>query len=51
MPIFKKMRAHAGLLGLLVLVVVTGAAKPVVRAEPDKETIVYSSIQPSNWDL
>ena len=51
MPIFRKMRARAGLLGLLVLVVVTGAAKPVARAGPDKETIVYSSIQPSNWDL
>ena len=33
------------------LVVATGAAKPVARAGPDKETIVYSSIQPSNWDL
>ena len=51
MPIFRKMRARAGLLGLLALVVATGAAKPVARAGPDKETIVYSSIQPSNWDL
>ena len=85
---FKKMRPRAALLGLLVLVVVvTDAAKPVARAPrsapapppqesapqnftplrstaqapgrvhgtqgaaPDTETIVYSSIQPSNWNL
>ena len=51
MPIFKKMRRRAGLLGLLVLVVVTGRVHGTQEVAPEKETIVYSSIQPSNWDL
>ena len=51
MPIFKKMRGRAGLLGLLVLVVVTGRVHGTQEVAPERETIVYSSIQPSNWDL
>ena len=43
--------AVAGLLGFLVVVVVTGPVRGTQEAEPPRETIVYSSIQPSNWDL
>ena len=43
--------AVAGLLGLLVLVVVTVRVQGAQEAEPARETIVYSSIQPSDWDL
>ncbi len=43
--------AVAGLLGLLVIVAATGRAQGTGEAEPSRETIVYSSIQPANWDL
>ena len=43
--------AVAGVLGLLVLVAATGRAQHTGEAEPPRETIVYSSIQPANWDL
>ncbi len=43
--------AVAGLLGLLVVVVLTGRVQGTQEAETARETIVYSSIQPSNWDL
>ncbi len=36
---------------LLVIVVVTGHAQGTQEGEPPRETIVYSSIQPANWDL
>ena len=40
-------------LGLLLLVIgaVTGSVRAAQEAEPPRETIVYSSIQPANWDL
>ena len=41
----------AGLLGLLVIVAATGRAQGTGEAESPRETIVYSSIQPANWDL
>ena len=45
----------AASLGLLLLLVIVGAMTGSVRAaqeaEPARETIVYSSIQPANWDL
>ena len=43
--------AVAGLLGFLALAVVTGRVQGRQEAELVRETIVYSSIQPSNWDL
>ncbi len=43
--------AGAGLLVLLVAGVVAGRAQDTGEAEPVRETIVYSTIQPSNWDL
>ena len=43
--------AAAGVLGLLVVVAVTGPAQGRQEAEQIPETIVYSSIQPANWDL
>ena len=43
--------AVAGLLGLLVIAAATGRAQGTGEAEPSRETIVYSSIQPANWDL
>ena len=43
--------AAAGLLGLLVIAAATGRAQGTGEAEPSRETIVYSSIQPANWDL
>ena len=43
--------AAAGLLALLVVGVVAGRAQDTEEAEPIRETIVYSTIQPSNWDL
>ena len=44
--------ATAGL-GLLLLVIgaVAGSVRAAQEAEPPRETIVYSSIQPANWDL
>ena len=45
------LQAVAGVLGLLVIAVVTGGVQRAQEAEPARETIVYSSIQPSNWDL
>ena len=51
MKVFRKMRRRAGLLGLLVLVAVTARVHGTQEPEPARETIVYSSIQPSNWDL
>ena len=51
MQVFKQMRVVAGLLGLLVIVVATARVQGTQEAEPARETIVYSSIQPSNWDL
>ena len=36
---------------LLVAVVVTGPVQGSQEPEPGRETIVYSSIQPANWDL
>ena len=50
MQIFRK-PAVAGPLGFLVLVVATGRLHGTQEPEPARETIVYSSIQPSNWDL
>ena len=44
----------AGLLGILVVAALTGRVQGVQgaqEAEPVRETIVYSSIQPANWDL
>ena len=43
--------AVAGLLGFLVIVGATGRVQGTQEVEPAGETIVYSSIQPSNWDL
>ncbi len=43
--------AAAGLLALLVVGIVTGRAQGTQGGEPARETIVYSSIQPANWDL
>ena len=43
--------AVGGLLALLVIVAATGRAQGTGEAEPSRETIVYSSIQPANWDL
>ena len=43
--------AAAGLRLLLVIGVVTGSVRAAQEAEPVRETIVYSSIQPANWDL
>ena len=43
--------AGAGLLVLLVAGVVAGRVQDTGEAEPVRETIVYSTIQPSNWDL
>ena len=43
--------AAAGLLALLVVGVATDRAQGTQEAEPVRETIVYSTIQPSNWDL
>ena len=43
--------AAAGLLAFLVLGVVAGRAQDAGEPEPARETIVYSTIQPSNWDL
>ena len=43
--------AVGGLLALLVIVAATGRAQNTGEAEPSRETIVYSSIQPANWDL
>ena len=51
MQVFSKRPAVAGLLGFLVLVVATGRVHGTQEPEPARETIVYSSIQPSNWDL
>ncbi len=39
------------LFALLVAVAVTGLAQARQEPAPSRETIVYSSIQPSNWDL
>ena len=36
---------------LLVVVAVAGRVQGAQEPEPARETIVYSSIQPSNWDL
>ena len=41
----------ADLLGLLVIAALTGRVQGTQEAEPARETIVYSSIQPSDWDL
>ena len=38
-------------IGLLVAVAATGRVHGTQEGEPARETIVYSSIQPSNWDL
>ena len=43
--------AGLGLLLLLVIGVATGSVRAAQEAEPPRETIVYSSIQPANWDL
>ncbi len=43
--------ATAGLLGFLVVVATTAVAQGGQEAERGRETIVYSSIQPANWDL
>ena len=56
MQVFTRILAVAGLLAILVVVVATGrvhgaGARGAQEAEPARETIVYSSIQPSNWDL
>ena len=41
----------AAVCALLVAVVVTGRMQGSQESDPARETIVYSSIQPSNWDL
>ncbi|MYN67262.1 MAG: hypothetical protein F4X11_19905 [Acidobacteria bacterium] len=51
MQVFNRILALAGLLGLLVVVVGTGRVHGTQEPGPARETIVYSSIQPSNWDL
>ena len=51
MDVYSKSLTRAGLLGFLVLVVATGRLQGTQESEPVRETIVYSSIQPSNWDL
>ena len=43
--------AGLGLLLLLAIGVVTGSVRAAQETEPPRETIVYSSIQPANWDL
>ncbi len=43
--------AGGGLLALLVAGGVAGRAQDAGEAGPVRETIVYSTIQPSNWDL
>lgn len=42
--------ALAGSLALL-LTVATGPAQGIQRVEPPRETIIYTSLQPPNWDL
>ena len=51
MQVFSKRLARAGVLGFLALVVATGRLHGTQEPEPARETIVYSSIQPANWDL
>ena len=51
MDVYSKSLARAGLLGFLVLVVATGRLHGTQESDPVRETIVYSSIQPANWDL
>ena len=51
MQVFNRILALAGLLGLLVVVAGTGRVHGTQEPGPARETIVYSSIQPSNWDL
>ena len=55
MPGFNRILTVAGLLGFLVVVTTGGVHGTSVHGtqetEPARETIVYSSIQPSNWDL
>ena len=41
----------AGLLGLLVVLAATAGVHGTQEGGPTGETIVYSSIQPANWDL
>ncbi|MCY4030146.1 MAG: hypothetical protein OXH75_28030 [Acidobacteria bacterium] len=43
--------AGLGLLLLVVIGAVTGSVPAAQEAGPPRETIVYSSIQPANWDL
>ncbi len=55
MQVFTRILAVAGLLGV-VIVVPTGrvhgtGVRGAQEADTARETIVYSSIQPSNWDL
>ena len=45
------MQVFKVIVALLVAIVVTGRVYGMQDAEPARETIVYSSIQPSNWDL
>ncbi len=53
MQVLKSGRAPAVavLLVLVVVAVATDRAQGTQDAEPVRETIVYSTIQPSNWDL
>ena len=51
MQVFNRILALAALPGLLVVVAGTGRVHGTQEPGPARETIVYSSIQPSNWDL
>ena len=41
----------AGLLALVAVFVVTGRVSGTQDTEPVQETVIYSSLQPPNWDL
>ena len=52
MQVFNRILAVAGLPALLIVVAATGRVHGTQEPDPAaRETIVYSSIQPSNWDL
>ena len=51
MQVFNRILALAALPGLLVVVAGTSRVHGTQEPGPARETIVYSSIQPSNWDL